>query len=129
MPKHLLVADDSLTIRKVIGMIFATEDYQLTTVDNGVDAIQRARELRPDLVLADVMMPGKSGYEVCEALKAEPTTQAIPVLLLAGTFEPFDDGRAKAAKADDHIVKPFDSQTLLDKVRALTGGGKPAQVV
>ncbi|MGQ0503972.1 MAG: response regulator [Myxococcaceae bacterium] len=126
MPKQILVADDSLTIRKVIGMVFATEDYQLTSVDNGVDAIHRARELRPDLVLADVMMPGKSGYEVCEALKQDPATQGIPVLLLSGTFEAFDENRARAAQADDHIVKPFESQALLDKVRMLTGGGAPA---
>ncbi|NRD64234.1 response regulator, partial [Corallococcus exiguus] len=121
MPKNLLIADDSLTIRKVIGMIFATEDFQVTAVDNGLDAISRTRELRPDVVLADVMMPGKSGYEVCEALKGDPSTQAIPVLLLAGTFEAFDENRAKAARADDHITKPFESQILLDKVKALVG--------
>ncbi|RJS16990.1 response regulator, partial [Corallococcus sp. H22C18031201] len=121
MPKNLLVADDSLTIRKVIGMIFATEDFQVTAVDNGLDAISRTRELRPDVVLADVMMPGKSGYEVCEALKNDPSTQGIPVVLLAGTFEAFDEGRARAAKADDHITKPFESQVLLDKVKALVG--------
>src|SRR4051812_5368309 len=121
MPKNLLVADDSLTIRKVIGMIFSTEDFQVHTVDNGIDAIHKARELRPDVVLADVMMPGKSGYEVCEALKSDPSTQAIPVMLLAGTFEAFDENRAKAARADDHITKPFESQILLDKVKALVG--------
>ena len=121
MPKNLLVADDSLTIRKVIGMVFATEDFQITAVDNGIDAIARARELRPDVVLADVMMPGKSGYEVCEALKSDPATQRIPVLLLAGTFEPFDENRARAARADDHITKPFESQALLDKVKTLVG--------
>ncbi|WP_225409788.1 response regulator [Stigmatella hybrida] len=121
MPKNLLVADDSLTIRKVIGMIFATEDFQVTAVDNGLDALARSRELRPDVVLADVMMPGKSGYEVCEAIKNDPATQHIPVLLLAGTFEAFDENRARAAKADDHITKPFESQVLLDKVKALVG--------
>ncbi len=121
MSKSLLVADDSLTIRKVIGMIFATEDVQITAVDNGLEAISKARELRPDLVLADVTMPGRSGYEVCEAIKADPNTEGVPVLLLAGTFEPFDENRARAAKADDYIVKPFESQALLDKVRTLTG--------
>src|SRR3954471_10635364 len=121
MPKNLLVADDSLTIRKVVGMIFSTEDFQVHTVDNGIDAIHKARELRPDVVLADVMMPGKSGYDVCEALKADPSTQAIPVMLLAGTFEAFDENRARAARADDHITKPFESQVLLDKVKALVG--------
>ncbi|HZI03429.1 MAG TPA: response regulator, partial [Archangium sp.] len=121
MPKNLLVADDSLTIRKVIGMIFATEDFQVTAVDNGLDAITRSRELRPDVVLADVMMPGKNGYEVCEALKNDPATQSIPVLLLAGTFEAFDEARARSARADDHITKPFESQVLLDKVKTLVG--------
>src|SRR4029079_11248623 len=121
MPKNLLVADDSLTIRKVIGMIFATEDFQVTAVDNGLDAITRSRELRPDVVLADVMMPGKHGYEGCEAIKNDPATQGIPVMLLAGTFEAFDEARARSARADDHITKPFESQVLLDKVKTLVG--------
>src|SRR5256885_15673955 len=121
MPKNLLVADDSLTIRKVIGMIFSTEDFQVHAVDNGIDAINKTRELHPDIVLADVMMPGRSGYDVCEALKSDPATQGIPVMLLAGTFEAFDENRARAARADDHITKPFESQLLLDKVKALVG--------
>ncbi len=121
MPKQLLVADDSLTIRKVIGMVFAVEDVSITFVDNGIDAITRARELKPDCVLADVLMPGKSGYEVCEALKADPATASIRVLLLAGNFEPFDEARARGVRADDFIVKPFESQALIDKVRALVG--------
>lgn len=127
MPKTLLVADDSLTIRKVIGMVLALEDFQLTSVDNGIDAIARAREMKPDLVLADVLMPGRSGYEVCEALKTDPSTAHVPVLLLSGNFEPFDEGRARAARADGHLTKPFESQALLDKVRALLGlpAGQP----
>lgn len=131
MPKNLLVADDSLTIRKVIGMIFSTEDFQVHAVDNGIDAIHKTRELRPDVVLADVMMPGKSGYDVCEALKSDPATQGIPVMLLAGTFEAFDENRARAARADDHITKPFESQVLLDKVKALVGvtGGAPSPAI
>jgi CheY-like chemotaxis protein len=121
MPKQLLVADDSLTIRKVIGMVFAVEDVSITFVDNGIDAIARARELKPDCVLADVLMPGKSGYEVCEAIKSDPATASIRVLLLAGNFEPFDEARARAVRADDFIVKPFESQAMIDKVRALVG--------
>ncbi len=121
MPKNVLVADDSLTMRKVIGMVLANEDFQLTLVDNGLEAIQKARDLRPDVILADVMMPGKSGYEVCQALKQDPSTSHIPVMLLAGTFEPFDENRARAAGADTHIVKPFESQAFIDKVRGLVG--------
>ena len=127
MPKTLLVADDSLTIRKVIGMVLALEDFQITAVDNGIDAIARAREMRPDLVIADVLMPGRSGYEVCETLKSDPATAGTPVLLLAGNFEPFDEARARAARADAHITKPFESQAFLDRVRTLLGlpAGQP----
>jgi CheY-like chemotaxis protein len=124
MRKNLLVADDSLTIRKAVGMVFAAEDFAVTTVDNGADALHRARELRPDVILLDCAMPGKSGYEVCQALKSDPSTSHIPVVLLAGTFEPFDEARARAAKADANINKPFESGALIEKVKTLAGGGK-----
>jgi CheY-like chemotaxis protein len=119
MAKTLLLADDSVTIQKVVGISFANEDVQLVTVDNGDDAVLRAREVRPDVILADVVMPGKNGYEVCEAVKGDPQLSHIPVLLLTGTFEAFDDERAAAARADGHITKPFEAQALVDKVNSL----------
>lgn len=121
MPKSVLVADDSATMRKIIGMVFSTEDFHITVVDNGLDAIVKARDGRPDVVLLDCMMPGKSGYEACEAIKGDPSTQHIPVMLLSGNFEPYDENRARAAGANEHIVKPFDSQAFLDKVKRLVG--------
>ncbi|HEX8910645.1 MAG TPA: response regulator, partial [Anaeromyxobacteraceae bacterium] len=126
MPKNLLLADDSITIQKVVGITFAGEDFQITAVDNGEEALARARELRPDVILADVVMPRKNGYELCEAVKADPALQHIPVLLLAGTFEAFDEGRARAARADGHIAKPFESQALIAKVKELLGGAAQA---
>jgi CheY-like chemotaxis protein len=125
MPKTLLLADDSVTIQKVVGISFANEDVVLLTVDNGDDAVLRARESRPDIVLADVVMPGKNGYEVCEAIKSDPDLAATPVLLLTGTFEAFDEDRAQRARADGHITKPFEAQALVDEVNSLlarTGG-------
>ncbi len=119
MPKTLLLADDSVTIQKVVGISFANEDVVLVTVDNGDDALLRARELRPDLVLADVAMPGKDGYEVCEAIKADPQLRHVPVLLLSGTFENFDEARARTVGADGHITKPFEAQALVDRVNEL----------
>jgi CheY-like chemotaxis protein len=119
MSKKLLLADDSITIQKVIQITFANEDCQLTITDNGDTAYERARELRPDLILADVYMPGKNGYELCAAIKQTPALQHVPVLLLAGSFEPFDEARARAVGAADWIEKPFESQTLIDKVVAL----------
>lgn len=127
MTQQILVADDSVTIRKAIGMLFSTEAYAVTMVDNGLDAIARAQELRPALVIADCAMPGRSGYDVCEALKSSPATAHIPVMLLAGTFEPFDENRARAARADGFLPKPFDSTTFLEKVRAFVGAAPASQ--
>ena len=95
MPKQILLADDSITIQKVITLTFAGEDYKITAVDNGVDALAKAREVRPDIILADVVMPQKNGYEVSTEIKNDPELKNIPVLLLAGTFEPFDEDEAK----------------------------------
>ena len=122
MPKTLLLADDSVTIQKVVGIVFATEDYQVTVVDNGEDALRKAREMRPDIVLADAVMPRMNGYELCQAIKADPQLADVPVLLLAGTFEPFDEARARAARADGHIAKPFESHALLTRVREVVEG-------
>jgi len=138
MPKTLLLADDSVTIQKVVGISFANEDVVLITVDNGDDAVLRAREMRPDLVLADVAMPGKDGYQVCEAIKADPQLRHVPVLLLSGTFESFDEARARHVGADGHITKPFEAQALVDRVNELlahaetmrpVGGGSDTTVL
>ncbi|MCP3676415.1 MAG: response regulator [Deltaproteobacteria bacterium] len=116
MSKKILLADDSITIHKVISITFGDEDFDLEIVSDGDSAITKAREISPDLVMADVSMPGKSGYEVCETIKSDPQLSHIPVLILAGTFEPIDDEELKRVGADDFIVKPFESQELIDKV-------------
>ena len=125
MAKTLLLADDSVTIQKVVNISFASEDVTLVTVDNGEDAIERAKETRPDLVLADVVMPGKSGYEVCEAIKADPDLCHIPVLLLTGTFEAFDEELATRVGAAGHVSKPFEAQTLVARVKELLSAAPP----
>ena len=119
MPKILLLADDSVVIQKLVGLSFANEDVEVITTDNGDDALARAREVRPDLVLADVVMPGKSGYEVCEAVKADADLRHIPVLLLTGSFEAFDEDRARQVGSDGHLAKPFETQDLVDRVMGL----------
>ena len=119
MPKVLLLADDSVVIQKLVGLSFANEDIEVITTDNGDDALTRAREVDPDVVLADVMMPGKNGYEVCEALKADVRLGHVPVLLLTGTFEAFDEDRAREVGSDGHITKPFETQALVERVTGL----------
>jgi CheY-like chemotaxis protein len=119
MEKRILVADDSLTIQKVVELTFADSEYRLTSVPNGRLALEKIREERPDIVLADVVMPEKNGYEVCEEIKRDPATAGIPVILLAGTFEPFDRDRARQLGCDAIVSKPFDSRELYRKVEAL----------
>ncbi len=119
MPRKLLVADDSLTIQKVVELTFSNGDYQLTCVANGRLALEKVLQDPPDLILADVVMPEKNGYEVCEAIKRNPATAGIPVILLAGTFEPFDRERAERLGCDAIVSKPFDSHQLFRKVEEL----------
>lgn len=119
MPKTLLLADDSVVIQKLVGLSFANEDVEVFTTDNGDDALRQIHELRPDLVLADVVMPGKNGYELCEAIKTDVTLSHIPVLMLTGTFEAFDEERARRVGAEGHITKPFEAQGLVERVAAL----------
>jgi CheY-like chemotaxis protein len=119
MPKKILLADDSLTIQKVVELTLAGTDYELTCVSNGQKALESFEHSRPDLILADVVMPGKNGYEVCEAVKSDPATAWIPVVLLSGTFEPFDRDRADRIGADRVVSKPFDAQELLDEIETL----------
>jgi len=129
MSKTLLLADDSVVIQKLVGLSFANEDMEIVSTDNGDDAVTKAREVRPDVVLADVVMPGKSGYEVCEAIKQDPALAHIPVLLLTGTFEAFDESRANGAGADGHITKPFEAQALVERVKTvIKNAAKPAPV-
>jgi len=119
MSIKILLADDSITIQKVVGIIFGGEEYSLTVVDNGTAAVEKARELIPDVLLIDALMPGMSGYEVCEAVRSSPSISAKPILLLTGSFEPFDEAKAKSCGADDFLAKPFESQQILNKVKEL----------
>ncbi|MBC7961662.1 MAG: response regulator [Steroidobacteraceae bacterium] len=119
MSIKLLVADDSITIQKVIGIIFGGEDYSLTIVDNGKSAIEKAREICPDVLLIDALMPGMTGYEVSEAVRATPALANKPILILTGSFEPFDEEKAKKCGADDFLAKPFESQQIVNKVKEL----------
>jgi CheY-like chemotaxis protein len=119
MSIKILLADDSITIQKVVGIIFGADDYALTIVANGKDALDKASEILPDVLLIDAVMPGMSGYEVCEAVRTTPSLSVKPILLLTGSFEPFDENKAKSCGADDFLAKPFESQQLVAKVRAL----------
>src|SRR6185503_3999353 len=132
MGKKILLADDSITIQKVIELTFSDEDFEVVTVGNGRLAIERVQDVRPDIVLCDIIMPEKDGYEVCDFVKKHPALSQIPVLLLTGAFEPFDQDRAARVGSDGFLAKPFEPQTLIAKVKELLNqaaarsGARPA---
>jgi CheY-like chemotaxis protein len=124
--RKLLLADDSVTIQKVIELTFADEGVRVVTFGNGQDAMDKLEEEAPDVVLADVFMPGQSGYEVCEYVKQNEKLKHIPVMLLVGSFEPFDEAEARRVGADDILTKPFQSiRRLIDRVGALVTSSPP----
>ncbi len=116
MPKQILLVEDSLTMQKVVEITFAHEDYRITTARDADEAFARLREQRPDVILADAGLPGKSGYDLSAAIKADPGMREIPVILLTGNFNPYDEVRGQKAGVDAALVKPFETQVLIDKV-------------
>jgi len=121
--RRLLVADDSLTIQKVVDLTFSDEGMEVTAVSDGDQAIDKLEEVAFDVVLADVFMPGRNGYEVCAAIKHNERFHNIPVMLLVGSFEPFDEAEARRVGADDVLTKPFQSiRQLVNRVGTLLGG-------
>ena len=119
MPHTLLLADDSLTIQRVIELTFADEDVQVLAVSDGEQAIAAVDQRTPDIVLADVGMPGRDGYEVAQHIKKTPRLAHIPVVLLTGAFEPIDQARADAVGCDGVLAKPFEPQLVVGRVKEL----------
>jgi DNA-binding response OmpR family regulator len=118
MAKRLLLADDSITIQKVVELVLAEEDFEIKSVSNGEDALKVIDDFKPDIVLADIEMPKVNGYQLCEKIKQNPETASVPVILLAGAFEPMDEELAGQVGADDSVIKPFESQELISKINA-----------
>jgi CheY-like chemotaxis protein len=115
----LLLADDSVTIQRVIELTFADEDVHVVAVSDGDSAIARLDREPPDIVLADIGMPGTSGYDVAAYIKHSPRLAHIPVLLLTGAFEPVDQVKATEAGCAGVLTKPFEPHLVIDRVRQL----------
>jgi CheY-like chemotaxis protein len=119
MSHKLLLADDSVTIQRVIELTFADEDVKVSVVGDGRQAIERIASDRPDIVLADIGMPERDGYEVAAFIKNDPRFADIPVILLTGAFEPLDEERARKVGCDGVLVKPFEPQVVINRVKEL----------
>ena len=128
MPRKLLLADDSVTIQRVIELTFAEEDIQVIAVGDGQQAIAKIDSEHPDVVLADIGMPERDGYEVAQHVKSNPATAHVPVLLLTGAFEPIDEARARSVACDGVLVKPFEPQMVINRVKDLLAGRRPSSL-
>jgi CheY-like chemotaxis protein len=122
----LLLADDSITIQRVVQLTFAGEDVEVVTVSDGNQAIARLDERPPDIVLADVAMPGRNGYEVAAYMQRTPRLAHIPVLLLTGGFEPIDQRLATEVRCAGVLAKPFEPQAVVERVKELLTSGRGA---
>ena len=121
MAYQLLFVDDSATMHRVMQITFAREDFVVTTVSNGEQALAKLRETRFDLALVDIGMPGMNGYQVCTALRAEPAGAQLQILLFSSPQTPFDETQGQSCGALGHVAKPFEAQALVDRVKVLVG--------
>lgn len=113
---NVLLADDSVTIHKVVEIILTAKGFSLKAVADGEKALEVVKDFKPDVVLADIDMPGLSGYDLAKKITSDPSTRDIPVILLAGAFESIDDARAQDSGASGTLIKPFESEDLVGKI-------------
>jgi DNA-binding response OmpR family regulator len=117
--RRVLLADDDPGLRRLVGTTLGTDDFDLLQAVDGQEALDIARQERPELVLLDVNMPKLDGFEVCRSLKAQPETAGIKVVMLTARGTEVDRARGREAGADDYFIKPFSPVQLLNKVYAL----------
>ncbi len=119
MARKVLLADDSVTAQNMGRKILTEAGYEVITVNNGSAALKKINELKPDLIVLDVYMPGYGGLEICQRLKENAETARIPVLLTVGKLEPFKAEDARRVRADMHMIKPFEASELLTALTRL----------
>ena len=122
MSKHVLIADDEPNIVISLEFLMKREGYRVTVARDGDAALDTIRRERPDLVLLDVMMPGKSGFEVCQAVRADEALAAVKILMLSAKGRDTDLAKGSALGADAYMTKPFSTRELADKVRSSCWG-------
>jgi CheY-like chemotaxis protein len=128
MARTLLLADGSVTIQRVVELTFAHEDIRVVAITDGRKAMQWLANERPDIVLADVDLPDTDGYAIAAHVRKTKRLQHVPVLLLAGAFEPVDQDRVRSSGCDGVIIKPFEPQQLVSRVQELLSEPEPVGV-
>jgi DNA-binding response OmpR family regulator len=120
-PVRVLVADDDPVILRLIEVNLGLEGFEVETADGGEDAIAKARDLAPDVILLDVMMPGMTGWEVAGRLKEDGATAGIPLVFLSARTQEEDRRKGEELGVAAYVSKPFDPVELVDTIRRLTG--------
>ncbi len=116
---RVLLVDDSPHAQRMGERILSDEGFEVVTVSNADSALIRLDDVDPDVVLADTVMPGRTGYEICQYLKMSPRHRYVRVILTAGVLEAFDEERAKQVAADGTLKKPFEASALVSAVKPL----------
>ena len=127
MSKIVLCVDDSQTMQQVADITFRGTEFQYVGARTVEEAISKAKAQKPAIVLADSAMPGKNGYDLCMSLKQDGATSDVPVVILIGNGAPYDAARGTQVGADANLPKPWDTQTMLEKVTELVGKGATAK--
>ncbi len=111
---RVLVVDDAQTDRELAGRVVKSMGRELSFAEDGAQAVAKAREVQPDLILMDVVMPGQDGYATCRKLKKDPETKSIPVVMVSSKGEESDKLWAMRQGADGYLVKPFDAEAMAE---------------
>lgn len=117
----ILIADDNENIRKALSRLFEDEGYDLFLAKDGAEAIRKVRELFPDVLFLDVMMPEINGYDVCRTIKNDPVLKKTYVIMLTAKGQVAEQERGQEVGADEYIVKPFSPMEILTKIRTILG--------
>lgn len=121
MTNKILIADDEQNIVISLEFLMKREGFEVTVANDGEEALERIRNDRPDLVLLDVMMPRKTGFEVCQAVKSDPALQGVKILMLTAKGRDTEVAKGLAMGADAYMTKPFSTRELVAKVKSLLG--------
>ncbi|HTY07570.1 MAG TPA: response regulator [Candidatus Edwardsbacteria bacterium] len=124
MPKKIMVVDDEPYIARVIKFKLEQEGYTVISANDGITGLNKIKEEKPDMVLLDVMMPGMSGYEVCQKIKGDAELAGIPVVILTAKGQERDREQGFSMGASDYITKPFSPNRLLELVKSIVGEAK-----
>lgn len=124
---RVLVVEDEHDVAELLRYNLTKEGYEVSVVGNGADALKGAREIKPEVILLDIMVPQLNGWEVCRRLKQNPETRSIPVIMVTGRVEEGDKVLGFEMGADDYVTKPFSPRELVARIRAVVRRGKNAE--